>query len=314
MTVKSRLLGAAGIVAVASAIVGVSARAVRAQSSAQAAAGAIEVAPMKADDLSLRYLDIRPVERTDSDATPAATWRAVPETEFVARNATLRSLLILGYRGEQDTLYGDEIQGAPSWVDSASYDIDVAVTGSAPALSTRQALASVIQMLLVQRFQLAVHFEEREAPFFALIIENSRGSVGPNLRRSLGNCVESLGGASFVPNAAARGTMPPPLRCGGLVGTRTSIDARSIVIPVLVQAIRAHLSGVNIFDRTGLADRFDVTLRWTAPPGVALPDATVDSITDEHPVVRALTQQLGLALERHDEPHRVLVVDNVRVP
>jgi uncharacterized protein (TIGR03435 family) len=65
-----------------------------------------------------------------------------------------------------------------------------------------------------------------------------------------------------------------------------------------------------VLDRTGLAGRYDLNLKWT-PEGVAA--ATPEKL-DVPDLFTAIEEQLGLKLESTKGPVPVLVIDRVERP
>ena len=68
-----------------------------------------------------------------------------------------------------------------------------------------------------------------------------------------------------------------------------------------------------VLDRTGLEGRYDIDLRWT-PPVPAQADAGAAALPDGPSIFTALTEQLGLKLEKRDEPLDVVVIDHIEQP
>src|SRR6267142_6606299 len=65
----------------------------------------------------------------------------------------------------------------PKWVTADRFDIQASVQGS----PTKDQMRLMMQSLLADRFKLAVHFETREVPVFALSLVKP-GQFGPRLR------------------------------------------------------------------------------------------------------------------------------------
>jgi bla regulator protein BlaR1 len=93
----------------------------------------------------------------------------------------------------------------PAWVDNDNF----AIEARAPASSTKDQMRLMMQSLLADRFKLAVHFETREVPVFALT-PIKPGQTGPKLRpHSAGPpCPDSYTGA----RPSASEVFPP--NCG----------------------------------------------------------------------------------------------------
>jgi uncharacterized protein (TIGR03435 family) len=69
------------------------------------------------------------------------------------------------------------LAGAPAWVTTERITIEA----KAPAKTTKDQFRVMMQSLLAERFKLAVHYETREAPVFALTLVTP-GKFGPRLQ------------------------------------------------------------------------------------------------------------------------------------
>jgi uncharacterized protein (TIGR03435 family) len=75
----------------------------------------------------------------------------------------------------------------------------------------------------------------------------------------------------------------------------------------------SKVAGRDVIDKTGIAGRYDLKLRFTPDQGPAMlngqpiPDAPPDLFT-------ALQEQLGLKLVPEKGPVRVLVIDRISMP
>lgn len=74
-----------------------------------------------------------------------------------------------------------------------------------------------------------------------------------------------------------------------------------------------------VIDQTGLAGRYDFTLKWTPDEfqfgGLgARPPAPADSADAPPDLFTAMQQQLGLKLESTKAPTEVLVIDRIEKP
>src|SRR5579872_506540 len=94
---------------------------------------------------------------------------------WTATNASPRLLITWAYllTPAQSRL----ISAAPNWIDSEHFDIEAKATESNP---TKEQTAMMIQLLLMDRFKLAVHAETRQLPVYALVLSKP-GKIGPQL-------------------------------------------------------------------------------------------------------------------------------------
>src|SRR5580704_3028348 len=92
---------------------------------------------------------------------PGTMIRFGPGGGLTITNMTLKELIVIAYR-----IQPFQISGGPSWLDSAHYDIM-----AKPEAKPKQAeIPLMLQALLADRFQLALHREKRELPIYALVV------------------------------------------------------------------------------------------------------------------------------------------------
>jgi uncharacterized protein (TIGR03435 family) len=107
--------------------------------------------------------------------------------------ATFRQLIQVGY-----DLRPYQLAGLPAWADTS--DFDVMATTAVPA-SPKQMFA-MLQNLLIDRFDLAVHHEQRDLPGYALVLARRDGKLGSNIHPSAKDCESAA--ANLLDSAAAK--------------------------------------------------------------------------------------------------------------
>ena len=107
--------------------------------------------------------------------------------ELTVTNETLQRLIRTAYKVEND-----QISGAPNWLNSKRYDIEAKVGSSAPdephKVSPDQGELEnqrMLQVLLSDRFKLAVHRETRQVPVYELVIAENGPSFTSQHRATL---------------------------------------------------------------------------------------------------------------------------------
>ncbi len=179
---------------------------------------------------------------------------------------------------------GDRILEKPNWLNSECFTISAKLASGTATLedekgNTNFVLRGVkvpLQKLLAERFRLSVHFTQRDAPGYALVIAKG----GPKLREA----------TDFTSH-----------------GSRTPDGMRfpSVSTKSLAEALTG-LAGGPVVDKTGLTGIYDIRLNF-APEGVT--DSPLPS------VFTAVQEQLGLKLEPTKVPVQMLVIDHVeKVP
>ena len=163
---RKLLLGLAGLVAFAAQVV-----------IGQVKAGQSEAAPQATNTAGkipeFEVASIKP----DKSSTGMVRIMFTPDG-FSATNIPLKILISEAYQ-----IRPDLISGAPSWLDSARYDIEAKV--AAPDVAGLRNLSfdqrrSMLQPLLEDRFKLKVRKESKELPIYELIIAKN----GPKLEEA----------------------------------------------------------------------------------------------------------------------------------
>jgi uncharacterized protein (TIGR03435 family) len=214
---------------------------------------------------------------------------------FTATNVSLKSLLQYQAYGVPES----RIFGGPKWISLERFDIeaktDSATTDRLRALDRDQRRVhtrAMFQQLLAERFKLAVHWETRELPVYAMVVAKE----GPRL--------------------------DPTKEPDGHSGTSSNdgeLTARGVTLTQMADVLTQELSselGRVVIDRTGIQGRYDCALKWRRDTG-RMSDATDGSAasTDSSPsIFTAIQEQLGLKLESTKGPVQVLVIDRVEMP
>ena len=190
----------------------------------------------------------------------------LPGGRIVAPSVPAKILIGIAYNLPFSAFNGAMI-GAPGWVDSQCFSIEAHAEGNPPQDQT----ALMMQSLLADRFKLAVHWETRQLPVFALVVAKP-GKTGPQL----------------VPHAADnstcrdRNTQPEPPSQPG-VAQRVLVPCGGYLISpghIVVESTLADLAkGISwyqqidraVVDRTGLNGIFEITIDYAPTPPSAAP-------------------------------------------
>jgi uncharacterized protein (TIGR03435 family) len=176
-----------------------------------------------------------------------------------------------------------QIVGAPEWMKTERWD--VSGVPNVPGLPNLPQFQSMMRKLLVERFGLTFHREQREMPVFALTVAKGGAKLVKSTRDP------SLGPGSG--GGAANGIEDHRY-------TNTSMSALALMLMIYVDR--------PIVDQTGMQERYDFQLRWTRDEAAATgPDSPPGLFT-------AMQEQLGLKLQPAKAPADVLVIDKVERP
>jgi bla regulator protein blaR1 len=219
---------------------------------------------------------------------------------------------------QREAMYGH----MPKWVATQNFAIQARAAGD---VTLKDQMRLMMQSLLADRFKLAVHFEQRNEPVFALRLIQP-GRLGPNIRRHEDGppCTvpASRTGAAPSPTSAtpASGSADFPFLCGQylLMPEPHQIvlwGSREVSMTRLANWIAVtppRNLGRPVVDQTGLKGKFDFTLEWQWTSGSGDTDAQADQSGPT--VEEALKQQLGLKLQPTHAPVIVLLIDHVEQP
>ena len=192
------------------------------------------------------------------------------------RDVTLSACVGWAYRVQESQVSG------PDWLGMDRFD----VIAKTPAPATDSQLRLMLQALIADRFNVALHRESKTMAGYALVV----GKSGPKLRPSEGEGESELQGGKLR-----------------MEGHRYSTQG---LADLLSMSLRAY-----VVDMTGLKGGFDFTIDIA-------PFLSVDTpvFRNEETVVmasvfeRALEQQLGLKLEGRKISVEVLVIDYAEKP
>jgi uncharacterized protein (TIGR03435 family) len=234
----------------------------------------------------------------------------------------LRLLIMLAWN--LPTNQSEPIAGAPKWLDSANFNIIAKLPPElAPPIGTNiplQELAPALQALLIDRFKMKVHFEDRSVDAYTLI------AVKPKLKKA---------------DPSSRTGCKSPANAGAIFISTAGVPARTfncqnITMAQFVDQLRV-IAGPYIshpvVDATGLEGAWEFTLSFSPiPPGqlaglvngarAALPPGApaaggAGGITASDPMgggaslFDAVERQLGLKLETQKRTYPVFVIDHI---
>jgi uncharacterized protein (TIGR03435 family) len=231
---------------------------------------------------------------------------------FTASNATVRSLLAFAYRGAdgRPLSYADII-GVPDWAEMQRFDVEAKASEAAQP----EQMQLMVQALLADRFQLRVHWTQREgADIFNLVITKD----GPKLKLSDDQSAPPAAPPSVSSKASElppRGQMRQTANMATGAPSVTVVGAAVPIKPDIVGMLQAY-AGRPIIDKTGLKGLFDFQLRFVLNSGPIPGTQQLPAASEPAgpTIFTALQEQLGLKLESGKGSVEVLVIDSVQKP
>ena len=263
-----------------------------------------------------------------SPAAPAGGGRggtmAMPEIKngrVIVPGITLQNLVMVAW----DLNSPDELIGAPKWLNSDRFDLIAkapagVALGDLMAQNNRsmpinlKALAPMIRALVVERFKLTVHTEQRPIEAYSLV------AVKPKLQKS-------------DPTARTRWNEGPapdgkdPRKANPILGRL--VTCQNVTMAQFAELLPGIAPGYihnEVLDKTGLEGGWDFTLSFSgngfqagggggrggdAPPPPSGAAAEASDPSGGLSLLDALQKQVGLKLEMQKRPFPVLVIDHI---
>lgn len=238
---------------------------------------------------------------------------------FWAANFPLLTYIAFAYK-ITDNQEQSLLSQLPKWAITDRFDIQ----GSAHGNPTKDQMRLMMQTVLADRFHLLVHYETRQVPILALVVDQP-GKLGPLLQRHADDspCPTTPAVPSPAPGA------PPqwrdtrfPATCGGILRMppstpgRVRSGARNVSMELIASSIgQGGDIDRPVLDKTGLAGMFDVAIEFTPQLVPSSPlDANSHRDITGPTFQEALRDQDGLRLEPQMGPVDFLVVSYVEEP
>ncbi len=189
----------------------------------------------------------------------------------------------------------DQILGGPDWLNTEGYDVDAkmgkSVVDEMQKRGRRYGVSGrtlMFQKLLSERFRLSFHRETKDLPVYALVV----AANGPEIQPAKPG--DTYPNGIKNPDGSPMGANILSAEEGKLVG-------QGIPIARLVKELSLYYLHRTVLDKSGLTDKYDLTLQWTPEESQAA-------------ILAAVQEQLGLKLESKNAPIEVLVVDHAENP
>ena len=209
------------------------------------------------------------------------------------------------------------IVNAPPWIDSDRFDILAKISSDPDAQANRppdldnEELRQMLQGLLIDRFKMKVHTEDRPINTYSLMSLTPKMTKADPTSRT--HCIEGPG-----PDGKDTRLVTPVLN--------RLVTCQNITMPQLADQFRMIAGGYiygSILDETGLKGGWNFTLSFSSvdrvrgadgPPGAAPGGAPAADTSDPNGALSlfdAVKREIGLKLEKVRRPVPVLVIDHV---
>jgi uncharacterized protein (TIGR03435 family) len=240
---------------------------------------------------------------------PGAVQIEATSNGYRMRGVPLMAVIQIAYMpsGGGSRFGPNQIEGIPESFNSIRFDIEARVSDAdLPGWNDRSSqpamLREMLQAMLAERFNIAVHHETKVVPVLAMIV----GKHGPKFQHSAGATLDEI--RRRDPNAHVSAS-------GGVVSTGPDPGEQhlyGVTMPFLGEFL-SNLAGRPVQDRTGLAGTYDVTYQLELPNrsqegAHANPDFFSSQIS------YVAQEQLGLKLRPTKGTVESLVIDHVEKP
>ncbi len=266
-----------------------------------------EVLPEIRTPTEFEVADVKLAEAGGNGFPLPAGIRMQPGGRFVAEAMPLRFLVIRAF----NVNYNDQIAGWPGWVDSVRVSITAKMPADyeAPPGIDYDVLAPLLKALLVERFGLAWHTEQRQGTAYRLV------AAKPKLKKA-------------DPNSRIYCRQAPPSP-GQAPGVQV-LNCQNATMSMLAERLQ-NLGPINapVDDGTGLEGGWDFTFSFNplaqmtlalaaaagrgggGEPGGQIAAAASDPI-GVSTIFESIEKQLGLKLEAQKKQVPVIVIDKLQ--
>jgi uncharacterized protein (TIGR03435 family) len=229
-----------------------------------------------------------------------------------ATNYPLLIYIVFAYKPTSPEMQSITTQ-LPKWANTNHYDIEAHASGN----PTKDQFRLMMQALLADRFKLKVHYEYKQEPVLALVIDKP-GKLGPHFQLHPADAACSTATPAGGPNATIAGGFPE--QCGvlsinpALSSGRITVGGRNVPLAMLANMLGSQpMLNINrpVIDKTGITGTVDFTMEFApeVPPGMGFtPDPTAPTFLE------ALKDQLGIKLDQQTAPVESIVIDHVEEP
>jgi uncharacterized protein (TIGR03435 family) len=248
--------------------------------------------------------DVADIKLSPPDAKPNGGLQ--PGGRIDVQGVTMKELIALAWDTNDDEL----VAGAPKWFDVTKYTLvakaPTSIAGTADNLQIDfDDLRLMLRALLVERFNLTTHTEDRPVSAYTLVVDKPKLQRADPANRT--TCINGPAPGAKDPRDA-NPMLNRLVTCQNMTMAQFAEDLPRIAAGYIKEPV---------VDATGLDGAWDFTLNFTGVARLQAPGAAgagalgASDPTGALSLFDALQKQLGVKLEMHKRPMPVLVIDHV---
>ena len=251
--------------------------------------------------------DVADIKMTPPNVQYGSDFNLEPSGRLDVQSETLRLIIRVAWDLNSDEL----VVGGPKWIDSIQWNIIAKTSAAAPGTPDQfdvDAIRLMLQNLLIERFHLKTHMEERPVTAYTLT------AVKPKLQKA--DPLGRTGWKEGPPPAAKDPRDANPVLGRFVTCTNMTMAQLADLLPTMASG---YLQ-TPVLDMTGIEGAYDFSFSFSTmgvfrsatqrrQQGNGSSDAADPSGAIS--LFEALSKQLGLKLEAQKRPLPVLVIDHV---
>ncbi|HET9833690.1 MAG TPA: TIGR03435 family protein [Vicinamibacterales bacterium] len=262
-----------------------------------------EILPTPPAPNDFEVADVKLAPPPSPTQPPMIQMQMQPGGRFTCRGCPMRMLLQRAFNSNNS----EQLAGVPPGLDVVRVDVIAKMSSDAvagPGID-QEIIAPLVRNLLVTRFKMTYHEEERPVTAYSLV------AVKPKLKK-----------ADPDSRIFCRRSQAPP---GSPPGSQT-LTCQNATIAFFAERLQAPGLNWPVLDATGLEGGWDFALTYStipaallnagrgAPPGADGQPAPLPSASDPsggYTIFEAIEKQLGLRLKAEKRNEKVIVVDHM---
>jgi uncharacterized protein (TIGR03435 family) len=258
--------------------------------------GTADLLPVVPPPTEFEVASVKPAE---PGGRGMVNFRTQPGGRFTANGIPLRMLVNQAFMANQD-----QVVGLPAFADTERFDINAKAPGDAgmsPGVD-REALAPMLRALLVDRFKMTYHTEDRQMPAYTLVAGK------PKMKKA------DPASRTFCKDKPAPPGSPPASRV---------LNCQNVTMAQFADRFQFMTGdfGWGVTDSTGLEGTWDFTLSFSmnfmafgprgGDAGAGAGPAAAADPNGGLTIFEAVEKQLGVKLEKQKRTVQVTVIDHI---